>query len=145
MAGSRCPGLLTRADIMEFDENSVPADPQGRAMYSERFIQGEIFRARPDVIAVVHSHSPVVVAFGMTKAPFQGLVHVADFLGTTPVPAFEIRDLLGPDNNMLVRDSKTGTALTKVLRDRSMVLMMGHGMAVVAPSVRMAVLRAVYP
>ena len=114
-------------------------------MYRERFIQGEIIRARPDIIAVVRSHSPEVVAFGVTKAPFPGLVHVADFLGATPVPAFEIRDVLGPDNNMLVRDSKTGTALTKVLGDRSMVLMMGHGMAVVAPSVRMAVLRAVYP
>ena len=75
---------MTRADIMEFDENSAPADAQGRAMYSERLIQGEIFRARPDVIAVVHSHSLEVVAFGVTKAPFQVLVHVADFLGITP-------------------------------------------------------------
>ena len=144
MARSRAPGLVTRADIMEFDEDSKPVDPQGRAMYSERFIHGEIYRLRPDVNAVVHSHSPEVMPFTVTNAPFQALVHVAGFLGTTPVPVFEIRDVLGTQNQMLVRDSKTGAAVARTLGDRSVVLMRGHGMAVAAPSVKMVVLRAIY-
>jgi ribulose-5-phosphate 4-epimerase/fuculose-1-phosphate aldolase len=144
MARSRGPGLVTRGDIMEFDENSEPVDQQGRAMYSERFIHGEIFRARPDVVAVVHSHSPEVMPFTVTKAPFQALAHISGFLGTTPVPVFEIRDVLGAENQMLVRDSKTGAAVAKTLGQRSVVLMRGHGMAVVAPSVRMVTLRAIY-
>jgi HCOMODA/2-hydroxy-3-carboxy-muconic semialdehyde decarboxylase len=144
LAHARGPGLVTRADILEFDENSDPVDQQGRAMYSERYIHGEVYRARPDVNAVVHSHSPDVVPFSVTKTPLLALAHVAGFLGTTPVPVFEIRDVLGADNQMLVRDSKTGAALAKALGTRSVVLMRGHGMVVVAPSARMVVLRAVY-
>jgi len=144
LSRSRAPGLVTVADIMEFDENSQPVDQKGRAMYSERFIHGEIFRARPDVIAVVHSHSPDVIPFTVTDAPFQALVHVAGFLGTTPVPVFEIRDVAGPQNDMLVRDVKTAAGLAKVLGDRTVALMRGHGMAVTGPSVPMAVLRAIY-
>jgi ribulose-5-phosphate 4-epimerase/fuculose-1-phosphate aldolase len=144
MSRSRAPALVSVADIMEFDENSHPVDQQGRQVYGERFIHGEIFRARSDVNAVVHSHSPEVVPFSVTKAPFQGLAHVAGFLGTTPVPVFEIRDVAGPDNDMLVRDVKIGAALAKALGDRTVVLMRGHGMAVVASSVQMVVLRSIY-
>ena len=138
------PALVTVDDIMEFDENSEPVNPQGRSMYGERYIHGEIFRSRPDVNAVVHSHSPQVVPFSVTKTPFQAVVHMAAFLGAAPAPVFEIRDVLGPDNDMLVRDTTTGAALARVLGARSVVLMRGHGMAVVAASVRMVVMRAVY-
>ena len=144
LARSRAPALVTAADIMEFDENSQPVDQKGRAMYSERFIHGEIFRARPDVIAVVHSHSADVIPFTVTNAPFRALVHVAGFLGATPVPIFEIRDVAGPQNDMLVRDAKTAAGLAKALGSRTVVLMRGHGMAVTGPSVPMAVLRAIY-
>jgi HCOMODA/2-hydroxy-3-carboxy-muconic semialdehyde decarboxylase len=144
MARSRAPALVTVADIMEFDENSQPVDQRERTMYGERFIHGEIYRARPEVNAVVHSHSPEVLPFSVTKVPLRALVHVAGFLGTTPVPVFEIRDVLGPVNNMLVRDNKTGAGLAKALADRSVVLMRGHGMAVVAASVQMVVLRSIY-
>ncbi|HET9446650.1 MAG TPA: class II aldolase/adducin family protein, partial [Steroidobacteraceae bacterium] len=58
MSGNRAPALVTPGDIMEFDENSMPVDQRGRRVYNERFIHGEIFRARPDVVAVVHGHSP---------------------------------------------------------------------------------------
>src|SRR6266567_8232212 len=49
------PALVTVADIMEFDLDSNPIDAQGRSLYVERFIHGEIYKARPDVNAVVHS------------------------------------------------------------------------------------------
>ena len=93
---------------------------------------------------MVRSHSPEVIPFSVTTAPFQALTHMAGFLGTTPVPVFEIRDVLGPDNQMPVRDNMTGAGLAKAPGSRSVVLMRGHGMAVVAPSIRMVVFRAVY-
>ena len=86
MSRSRAPGLVTRDDIMEFDEHSQPVDQRGREMYGERFIHGEVLGARPDVVAVVHSHSPDVIPFGVTHAPFQALIHMAAFLGATPRP-----------------------------------------------------------
>lgn len=144
MSRSRAPGLVSRDDIMEFDERSEPVDPRGRKMYGERFIHGEILAARPDVNAVVHSHSPEVLPFTVTKAPFKALIHMAAFLGSTPAPVFEIRDVLGDDNRILVSENRTGAALAKVLGSRAVVLMRGHGMSVAAESVKLVVLRAIY-
>jgi ribulose-5-phosphate 4-epimerase/fuculose-1-phosphate aldolase len=144
MARSRAPGLVNRDDIMEFDELSAPVDQRGRKMYGERFIHGEVLAARPDVNAVVHSHSPEVLPFTVTKAPFKALIHMAAFLGDTPAPVFEIRDVLGDDNKMLVMENRTGAALAAVMGRRAVVLMRGHGMTVAAESVKLVVLRAIY-
>jgi HCOMODA/2-hydroxy-3-carboxy-muconic semialdehyde decarboxylase len=144
MARSRAPGLVTREDILEFDERSAPVLPNAPQLYGERFIHGEIFAARPDVQAVVHSHSTDVLPFTVTQAPFKALIHMAAFLGDTPAPVFEIRDALGDDNKMLVTENRTGAALAAVLGPRAVVLMRGHGMSVVAASVKEVVLRAVY-
>jgi ribulose-5-phosphate 4-epimerase/fuculose-1-phosphate aldolase len=144
MARSRAPGLVTRDDIMEFDERSAPVDQRGRKMYGERFIHGEVLVARPEVNAVVHSHSPEVLPFTVTGAPFKALIHMAAFLGDTPAPVFEIRDVLGDDNKMLVMENRTGAALAAVMGKRAVVLMRGHGMTVAAESVKLVVLRAIY-
>ena len=130
MARSRAPGLVSRDDIMEFDERSAPVDQRGRKMYGERFIHGEVLAARSDVNAVVHSHSPEVLPFTVTKAPFKALIHMAAFLGD--------------DNKMLVMENRTGAALAAVMGKRAVVLMRGHGMTVAAESVKLVVLRAIY-
>jgi HCOMODA/2-hydroxy-3-carboxy-muconic semialdehyde decarboxylase len=144
MARSLAPALVTAADIIEYDENSQPVDPPGRELYSERFIHGEILRARPDVMAVVHSHSPDVLPFTVTNAPFKALIHTAGFIGSAPAPVFDSRMAPGGHPSMLVTDAPRGAALAKVLGTRSVVLMRGHGLAVAAPNVRQAVLRAIY-
>jgi ribulose-5-phosphate 4-epimerase/fuculose-1-phosphate aldolase len=144
MARSRAPGLVTREDIFEFDELSAPVRSDGPRMYGERFIHGEIYAARPDVNAVVHSHSPDVLPFTVTAVPFKALIHMAAFLGNSPAPVFEIRDAAGEDNKMLVTENRTGAALAAMLGQRSVVLMRGHGMSVVAASVKDVVLRAIY-
>jgi HCOMODA/2-hydroxy-3-carboxy-muconic semialdehyde decarboxylase len=113
-------------------------------MYGERFIHGEIYAARPDVNAIVHSHSPDVLPFTVTTVPFKALIHMAAFLGNAPAPVFEIRDAVGEDNKMLVTENRTGAALAAILGQRSVVLMRGHGMSVVAASVKEVVLRAIY-
>jgi ribulose-5-phosphate 4-epimerase/fuculose-1-phosphate aldolase len=144
MARSLAPALVTAADIVEFDENSQPVGPPGRPLYSERFIHGEILRVRPDVMAVVHSHSPDVLPFTVTNAPFRALIHTAGFIGSAPAPVYDSRSSPGGDPSMLVTDATRGAALAKVLGSRSVVLMRGHGLAVAAPDVRQAVLRAIY-
>src|SRR5437762_14348538 len=64
LARSMAPGLVTAADIMEFDRDGNAIEPNGRALYLERFIHSEIYKAHPEVKAVVHSHSPAVIPFG---------------------------------------------------------------------------------
>ena len=66
MSRARAPSLVTAADIMEFDIDSSPTDQRGRKMFIERYIHGEAYRARPDVMAIVHFHAPDVIPFGVT-------------------------------------------------------------------------------
>ena len=143
LSRSRAPGLVTKADIMEFDENSNPVDQRGRPMYTERFIHGEIFRAHPEVQAVVHSHAASVLPFTVTSTPLRPILHMAGFL-PQKVPTFEIRDIAGEDNGMLVSDQRLGAALAQTLGNSPIVLMRGHGMAVTGPTIRHAVFRAIY-
>ncbi len=143
LSRSRAPGLVSRADILEFDENSQPIDPHGQPTYSERFIHGEIYRARPDVQSVVHCHSPAVIPFGVTGVALRPIMHMAGFLPPT-VPLFEIRAAAGPENGMLITTNALGAAVAKSLGSSPVVLMRGHGMSVTGPSVRHAVFRAIY-
>ena len=143
LARSMAPGLVTAADIMEFDRDGEAVDGDGRTAYLERFIHSEIFKLRPDVQAVVHSHSPTVIPFGATTVPLQPIYHMGSFLGSG-VPVFEIRDSGGPATDMLIRNAPLGAALAASLGDNAVALLRGHGNVVVGGSVREAVFRAVY-
>jgi len=143
MSRSVAPELVTTADIMEYDLDSVPVDPRGRAMYLERFIHGEIYRVRPDVQAVVHNHSPSVIPFGVTGVPLRPLYHMSAFLWPG-VPVFEIRNAGGPATDMLIRNAALGQALARSLGASPVVLMRGHGAVAVGGSLPEGVFRAVY-
>ena len=81
LARSMAPALVTRADILRFDADGN-AGKDTRTPYLERFIHAEIYRARPDVMAVVHSHSPCVIPFGVASAtPLRAICHMSGFLG----------------------------------------------------------------
>ena len=143
MSRSLAPILVTAGDIMEYDLDSAPIEPKGRGSVLERFIHGEIYKARPDVKAVVHSHSPTVVPFSVTQVPLRPVIHVASFL-YVGVPVFEIRDAGGPATTMLVNNAALGKALAATLGDKPVALMRGHGNVVVGPDVQMAVRNALY-
>jgi ribulose-5-phosphate 4-epimerase/fuculose-1-phosphate aldolase len=144
MSRSLAPILVTAADIMEYDLDSNPVDPKGRTSVLERFIHGEIYKARPVVNAVIHSHSPAVIPFGITQVPMKPVYHLASFLWVG-VPVFEIRDAGGPAaTSMLVRNGALAKALATTLGDKPVALMRGHGNVVVGLDVQMAVRRAIY-
>ena len=144
LARNMAPALVTSDDIVEFDFDGRPINAKSRSVYLERFIHAEIFRARPEVMAVVHSHSPAVIPFGLVKnTPFRAVAHVSSFLGLD-TPIFEIRDEAGEDNDLLITNSKLGAALARTIGDRPAVLMRGHGSTVVGANLREAVFRAVY-
>src|SRR5437588_4846245 len=143
LARSMAPGLVTAADMMEFDLAGEPVDPQGRTPYLERFIHSEIYKAHPEVMAIVHSHSPAVIPFGVVGTPLRPIYHMSSFLGAR-VPVFEIRDTGGPATDMLIRTPALGAALAKTLGNSAVALMRGHGDVVVGGSIQEVVFRAVY-
>ncbi|HLW55012.1 MAG TPA: class II aldolase/adducin family protein [Candidatus Angelobacter sp.] len=142
LSRSLAPELVTAEDIMEFDLESNPVDARGRATYVERFIHGQIYQSRPDVQAIVHSHSPSLIPFGACSVTLRPLYHMAAFIGEG-VPIFEIRKVAGM-SDMLVRDADRGRALARTLGNTSAALMRGHGAVVVGPSLPVVVGRSVY-
>ncbi len=136
------PGIVTPADIREFGLDSEPVPERGEKHYSERFIHGEIYKARPDVMAVIHSHAPPLIPFGATGAPLRPMYHMSAHVGMG-VPLFEIRDFQN-EGQMLIRSAYLGRSLASTLAEKPMVLMRGHGATIVAASLHLAVYRAIY-
>ncbi len=141
MSRSLAPQLVKVADIMEHDTDSEPVGDDRRP-YLERFLHGEIYRQRSDVMAIVHSHSPDVIAFGVTKSQLKPVYHMASFL-FSGVPVYDIRKTR-VENDLLIRDLDLGRDLAKSLGKCSCVMMRGHGMTVVGDSLQEVVFRAVY-
>ena len=143
LARSIAPASVRARDIMEFDLGGEPVDARGRKPYLERYIHSGIYRARPDVIAIVHSHSPSLIPFGVTGTSLKPVYHMSGFLGRT-TPIFEIREAGGPATDMLIRDRKLGAALAKSLGPSSFALMRGHGSVAVGSTLKQVVYRAIY-
>jgi ribulose-5-phosphate 4-epimerase/fuculose-1-phosphate aldolase len=142
LARAGAPALVTAADITEYDLESQAVTNAAATGYTERFIHGEIYKVRPDVMAVVHCHCPEVIPFADTAVPMRPLHHMGYFIGEG-VPVFDIRQAAGI-TDMLIRTPELGHALARTLGDKSAVLMRGHGAAIAAASLHLVVGKAYY-
>ncbi len=139
------PALVTKNDILEVNvADSQPIDPKGRRVNGERYIHGEVYKARPDVMAVIHSHSQAVIPLSLTPIKMKPVVAQAGFL-PLETPNYEIREAKESNGRgMQVTDSGRGAALAKTLANYPVVLMRGHGETVVGHTIKQAVVFAVY-
>jgi ribulose-5-phosphate 4-epimerase/fuculose-1-phosphate aldolase len=136
------PEQVTARDLIEYDLDSRPVRGESPKPCLERFIHGEIYKARPDVLAVVHSHSPSVIPFGASSVPLRPIYHMGAFLGRA-APVFDIRRHFGA-TDLLVRNPDHGRTLAGTLGAGSAALMRGHGFVTVGESLPVAVCRAFY-
>jgi len=139
------PALVTRDDIVEVGLDCKPLDPNAPRLNGERFIHCRVFRARPEVQSVIHTHDLAVIPFGLAKIPLRPVVAQAGFL-PPETPLFEVRDFNAGEarRGMLVLNETLGDGLAKTLGPHPVVLMRGHGETVVGRSVREATVRALY-
>ena len=139
------PSLVTAGDVLEYRvEDSQPVDQRGRRVNGERYLHGEIYKARPDVQAVIHSHSQAVIPFSLTAVPLRPVIVQAGFM-PLEVPNFEIRDgRRDGDRGMQITDEARGAALAKTLGAGPVALLRGHGNVVVGTSLKQATVFAVY-
>ena len=142
LARAIAPETVQAEDLLEYGPDSEAINPGNRVSVTERYIHGEIYRARPEVMCVVHNHSPSVVPFSVTGVPMRALFHMAAFIGEG-VPNFEIRKVK-KGSDLLVRNSRLGAALAKTLGAKPAALMRGHGSVVVGENLPRAVGRSVY-
>ena len=143
IARSMAPALVEVADIVEVDLDGNVHDAQGRRTYVERFIHSAIYKARPDVLSVIHSHSPAVIPFGVTGARLRPICHMSGFLGAV-TPVFDIRHSAGESTDLLISSQALGESLATKLGKANVALMRGHGSVTVGTSIKQAVYRGVY-
>ncbi|KAL9624118.1 MAG: hypothetical protein Q9160_001640 [Pyrenula sp. 1 TL-2023] len=155
MARFIAPGTISsEQDLVEYhvsDASSV--DPHAPPGYAERFIHSEIYKQYPSVNSVIHGHTEAVIPYSISDVPFRACFHLAGFLGTH-VPVFDIAKYYQAEDkkDLLVRNTRLGSALAAYFSpeegsretSHSVVLMRGHGLTVVGPSIEDSVLRAVY-
>ncbi|HKA44786.1 MAG TPA: class II aldolase/adducin family protein [Burkholderiales bacterium] len=142
LSRSLAPEFVRPGDILEFDLDNNAVDDRGHGLYTERFLHGEIYKVRPDVVAICHCHAPPVIPFGVIDVPLKPMYHRAAFIALG-VPIFEIRDAAGM-TDLLIRNPALGAALAKSISDKPAVLMRGHGATVVAPSLPRLVGRSIF-
>lgn len=142
MSRAMAPALVTPDDIIEYSLDSDPCDSGGRGSFLERFIHGEIYKARPDIHSIAHSHSPSVIPFGLVGTEMRAMFHNAAFLAAG-VPVFDISEKFGA-TDMLVSDGAKGVAFAESLGDKDIALMRAHGSVACGPTLQTTVFRAVY-
>jgi ribulose-5-phosphate 4-epimerase/fuculose-1-phosphate aldolase len=142
LSRSQAPALVTAADIARYNLDSAPVTDRPVVGYVERFIHGEIYRRRPDVMAIVHCHCPDVIPFAASAVPLRPLYHMASFIGDG-VPVFDIRKSAGV-TDMLIRNQPLGQALAETLGTKSAALMRGHGAVIAARSLHLVVGQSYY-
>src|SRR5262249_51422978 len=140
---SLAPELVTAADILELDLNSIAVDAKGEALYQERFIHGEVYKARRDVQAVVHNHSAALIPFANSGVPLRPMHHMGAFIAEG-VPVFEIRSAGGTATDMLVKTADLGRSLAQTVGNHPAALMRVHGAVVVGSSLPYVVGRSIY-
>jgi HCOMODA/2-hydroxy-3-carboxy-muconic semialdehyde decarboxylase len=144
MARNRAPSDVVAADILEFTLEGEPATATNQLLYSERFIHSEIYKARPDLMAVVHGHSYAVVTLSAVQnVQLRPVMHFAGFIGDA-APTFEIRSVAGEASDLFIRNGMLGAALARTMGQGNIVLMRGHGSAIAGTTLPMVVHRAVY-
>lgn len=124
------PGIVTADGVIENDLDSKPVSGERSDQYGERFLHGELYKARSDVMAIVHSHTPELVAFSVSSEPLR--------VGDNVVPVFDIRKFNNGRSGILSTPALGKSFAESVGRSNSM-LMLGHGAVVVGSSIYAAV------
>lgn len=124
------PAFVVAADVIENDFEGRPIGVPRSDQDEERFIDAAIYRTRPDVMAIVHTHAPDLIAFSVSS--------VALPAGAGRVPIYDLRKF---NNGRLgeVTTPQLARTLADTLGRSNAILLLGHGAVVIGNSVRAAV------
>ena len=134
MSRSLAPALVTPSDILELTLDGESCDPQGRAPFIERHLHAGVYRARPDVKAVVHAHPKWSTFLTMTGHGYLPVYAQGSLVWPMPV-----LDSPNSINNKAMADRLAAT-----LADRPAAMMKSHGAVTVGKTIVEAFVLANY-
>lgn len=140
LSRSRSPGLVEARDIMRFDLEANVLDGDLKP-YLETVIHAAIFKARPDVMSVVHHHDPAVLPFAVSPVRLRPVFHLGALAGAE-VPVWDSHEEFG-DTSLLVSDMAMANSLAGAMGDGPAVLLKRHGACCAANSLKQAVFVAI--
>jgi ribulose-5-phosphate 4-epimerase/fuculose-1-phosphate aldolase len=136
------PDLVTAEDIREYNLDSEPLKKNEERHYIERVIHGEIYKARPDVMAVCHHHAAEILPYAISGAELKPVFIMGAAMGAK-APFWDQRDEFG-DTNLLVSKPEEGRSLARALGQHWVVVMRRHGATVAGRSLREVMFRTIY-
>jgi ribulose-5-phosphate 4-epimerase/fuculose-1-phosphate aldolase len=135
------PAQVTAPDIIACDLDNNPVRAGERTLFFERVIHGEIYKARSDVMAVVHNHSPALIPFCNSDTRLRPMVGNAAFLGEG-APVFDVRTV-DDEGDLNICTLAQAQGLAGALGRHWLVLLRGHGAVAVGQSIRQVVRHAI--
>ncbi len=124
---------ITLANILTIDlAGNVVAGTARR--HSEVYIHSEVYKARPDVHCVLHTHPPYAIALSASGSPLKCFSQ----------PSALFYNSLGTydDTINLIRTSEMGVRVAQALGGGRGVLLKNHGVVVAGPSIEEVVISA---
>jgi ribulose-5-phosphate 4-epimerase/fuculose-1-phosphate aldolase len=124
---------ITAANILTIDLDGEVIAGTGRR-HSEVYIHSEVYKARPDVSCVIHSHPPYAVALSATGRPMRALSQGGALF----------RDALGvyAESISLIRSAAMGAAVARALGLHRAALLKNHGVVVAGGTIEETVICA---
>ena len=136
------PSMVAPGDFILHGVNGEPLESTGRALFAERFIHAETYKARPDVNAVCHCHPAAILPFCIGAGRLFAVSQTGGFLGEG-APVWDSADEFG-DTDMLVAKPEQGASMARALGSGSVVLLRGHGATFAGRSLEDVVFKSVY-
>ena len=118
---------ITADNIVLCDLEGEKVGSGGGRKHSEVYIHSEIYKARPDVMSVIHTHPPHAVAFSATGRALRPI--------SQPAVAFADGLPYFADTIDLIRTQDKGAGVARALGACKAVLLRNHGVAVVGATV----------
>ena len=133
------PGCLGLEELSQ--DNIIEVDIEGQKVagdwprHNEVYIHSEVMRARPDVMAVLHTHPEYAIAFSSLGKTLQPMSNDGTMF-SAGVPIFS-------ETTDLITDQPRGKMVAKALGQGKVVILRNHGIVTAGSSIEEAVFLAI--